>query len=76
MMKIVIFLDIEEFKCKYSLKVICTMQYNSVKTAYFKFFKMSNIDRTSVKRNPNPCIPFFSKQLYPMKSVQKLFIMF
>ena len=66
------FLDIEEFKCKYSLKVLCTMQYNSVKTAIFKFFKMSNIDRTSVKRNPNPCIPFFFQTVIPHEKCTKI----
>lgn len=70
------FLGIDDFKCKYNIKDICIMQYNSVKTAISKFLKMFNIERTSAKRNPNPFIPFFSKQLYPTKSAQKLFTMF
>lgn len=50
------------------------MLYKSVKTA--SFLTMADIYMTSVKRNPNQCIPFPPKQLYSMKSAQKLFTIF
>lgn len=40
------------------------MQYNSVKTVIFKYFKMSNIDRISVKTNLNP-LYHFPKTIIP-----------
>lgn len=43
---------------KYNLKDTYIMQYNSVKTVIFKYFKMSNIDRISAKTNLNPLYHF------------------
>lgn len=47
------------FKRIHNLKDICIMQYNSITTSILKCLKLLSIDRTSVKRIPNPCMPVF-----------------
>lgn len=47
------------FKRIYNLNDICIMQYNSITTSIFKYLKLLSIDRSSVKRIPNPCMPVF-----------------
>lgn len=44
------FLGIDEFKCKYNLKDISLMQYDSVKKAIFGGKNMSNIDKRFYKK--------------------------
>lgn len=35
------------------------MQYDSITKSIFKYLKLLSIDRSSVKRNPNPCMKVF-----------------
>lgn len=55
-----------------NLNAICIMQYNIITTSIFKYLKLLSIGRNSVKRIPNPYMPFVSQPLLHSEKYTKI----
>lgn len=48
------------------------MQYNSITKSIFKYLKLLSIDRSSVKRIPNPCMQVFLQPVLILEKCTKI----